>query len=106
MATRTLTEADDGRDVVLHEHDAVVVRLTENAVTGYQWTAAASGDCVVLEEAGYAPPEAATPGAAGVRNFRMRAAASGVCEVEFRLRRAWETDRSPERTLRIRLRVE
>jgi predicted secreted protein len=76
MATRTLTEADDGRDVVLHDHDTATVRLVENASTGYQWTGAAAGPCIVLEDNGSAPAEA--PGAAATHTFLVRTATPGT----------------------------
>jgi len=110
MATRTLTEADDRRDVVLHPGDTAVVRLTETPATGHQWTATVHGSCVVPEDAGFAPPGAAppgsaAPGAAGTRSFRLRAAAPGMCDVEFRLGRVWETGRSPERSVLLHVLV-
>jgi len=102
----TLTEADSGREITLRPRETAVVELEENATTGFRWTAAASGACVAVEDAGFLPSTGTAPGAAGTHTFQLRAATPGSCDVEFRLRRSWETGRPPARSLTMRLRVE
>ncbi|MEV4641144.1 protease inhibitor I42 family protein [Actinoplanes sp. NPDC049548] len=102
----TLTETDSGREISLRPAESVVVELEENATTGFQWTAAASAGCVVVEDSGSLAPSGAAPGAAGARTFQVRAATPGTCDVEFRLGRSWESDRPPARSVRMRFRVE
>lgn len=79
--------------------DEVVIRLPENATTGYVWSAAV-GEGLELVGDEMAPPEGGV-GATGERLFRVRAVAPGRGEVLLRLGRVWETAPTEERHVAV-----
>lgn len=99
--------------------DEVVIRLPENATTGYVWSVHSVGDGLTLVEdtmvppspAGGTPPDRsrfpegiAPPGAGGERFVRVRATAPTRTEVVLRLARPWETEPLQERHVAVAVR--
>ena len=95
-------EASDGAVIALNVYDEVVVRLPENATTGYLWSAAVDGANVDVVDDRSVPPRAgAGAGAAGERLIRLRANAPGAATVTLRLGRAWESAPAEERRMTV-----
>lgn len=89
-------EVTDAGTVEAGVGDEVVIRLPENATTGYVWTVTVTGLELVDDE--MVPPGADKGvGAAGERLVRVRAVAPGRGEVVLRLGRAWEQTPVEER---------
>jgi inhibitor of cysteine peptidase len=84
--------------------DSVVITLTENGTTGYQWTVDSDSDHAVVESNEYAPPGRAAPGAAGQRVVKLAAQRPGSARVRLHLKRPWEEDAAEHRDLTIVIR--
>jgi len=101
----SLTAADNGKTVELHVGDAAVLRLPENATTGYRWAVdAADGSVVEIAEGEYI----ATPnrvGAGGEAQWIVRAKAAGATQVKLKHWREWEGERSVIERYEISLRI-
>jgi predicted secreted protein len=78
--------------------DLVRIEVAENPTTGYRWVLAPeSAGLVDVEESRFEGPEAAKPGAGGLRRFALRlrgGARRGV--IELRLARPWRPDEPVE----------
>jgi len=100
-----LTAADNGKTVELHVGDAAVLRLPENATTGYRWAVdAADGSVVEIAEGEYI----ATPnrvGAGGEAQWIVHAKAAGATQVKLKHWREWEGERSVIERYEISLRI-
>ncbi len=94
-----------GSHVAVVPGDRVVIRVEENATTGYQWSVARTPDPLELESSELALPQAPAPGAAGERRFVFRAHRSGQGELLLTLRRAWEVGESPAATFDVHVTV-
>lgn len=82
--------------------DEVVLRLPENATTGYVWSVQSMGDGLTLVDDTMVPGGDA-PGAAGARVMRIRVAGAGSTEVVLHLGRPWELGPAEERRIAIRV---
>jgi predicted secreted protein len=76
--------------------DEVIVRLTENSTTGYQWAVRDAGPALAVESSEVAGVPGAAPGAAGERVIRFRAKQPGTAVVSLVLERPWEHAQSPQ----------
>jgi predicted secreted protein len=93
---------ESGTVATVKPGDEIVLRLPENATTGYQWTVdSVAGPIDVVSSDLTAPFE--RPGAAGERVVRLRAAAPGSAAARLALSRAWETE--PVERFEVRLEV-
>ncbi|WP_165865676.1 protease inhibitor I42 family protein [Vallicoccus soli] len=81
--------------------DVLVVRLAEQATTGYAWQADVPDGLALVTDA--AVPGGPAPGAAGARLLRLRADRPGSYEVGLRLQRAWEAAPLQRRGLTVRV---
>lgn len=72
--------------------DRVVIKLPENATTGYQWTISEVGEPLEVESNDFVPPGQIVPGAAGQRIIVIRPRRSGRARVGLDLKRAWEPE--------------
>jgi len=88
----TSVEADVG--------DEVVLRLPENATTGYIWSVQSIGGGLTLV-ADTMVPGGAAPGAAGARVMRMRVVGASGAELVLRLGRPWESEPAEERRIAV-----
>src|SRR4051812_4443896 len=86
-----LSDQDSGRTVEVALGNVVIVRLKENATTGYRWTIENSGG---LEEAGSKLETGGAIGVGGLREFQFRAVRTGVHELRLKNWREWEGDGS------------
>ena len=85
----------------------VLVRLPQNASTGYVWSLVSLGDGLALVDdlvQAARPTDlemTPAPGASSERVFRLRAVGPGVWPVHLRLARPWEAAPLEERRLTI-----
>jgi len=95
-SVHALTEADHGRLVVVEVGDEIVIRLSGNASTGYQWersspTEFESTALAPIAEADYESLGSA-PGSPGLFTFRYIAVERGTVTLQFEYRRPWEDE--------------
>jgi len=81
-------------EVSVKAGDVVVVRLPELGAAGYEWRVAALDPPGLPVESAQESAQGVAPGAAGVKEFRVRPPAPGRVRVEFELARPW--DPAPE----------
>jgi inhibitor of cysteine peptidase len=81
---------DQGAHVTASPGDRIVIRVPENATTGYQWEVDEVAEPLELESSELIPPQEAAPGAGGERRVVVRARESGQAKVALKLQRAWE----------------
>ena len=87
---------EDAANVVVSPGDRVVIRVPENASTGYQWSVEELTAPRELESSELAATAEAAPGAAGERVVKLRATDQGEGQLVLVLSRAWERDTSSE----------
>lgn len=97
----TLTEAEDGHEVVLAVGDELVVLLDENPTTGYRW-AVTCAEGFELAEDSYEPAQPMAFGSGGRRELHFRATAAGRAELELSHRQEWEGEGSARGHFRAR----
>ncbi|WP_426338040.1 protease inhibitor I42 family protein [Pseudoduganella sp. S-14] len=83
-------EAQAGSSVILAEGELLIVRLKENASTGYRWAVEQTGG-LAWEDSGSGP--AGVPGGAGIHEFRARADRVGRHDICLKHWRDWEGER-------------
>ncbi len=94
-AVVTLTRVDDGKAIEVQPGDTIIVRLDENATTGFQWAVDKSGDDILtLQNSDYAPAPGSKIGGGGQRIFTFRAQKAGAVGLQLKLWRQWEGDKS------------
>ncbi len=81
-----------GASVSASASDRIVIKLPENATTGYQWTLAEAGGPLEVESNDFVPPGQIIPGAAGHRVVVIKPRGSGRARVSLDLKRAWESE--------------
>jgi inhibitor of cysteine peptidase len=93
---------EGGSVVAIDVGDVLVVRVPQNATTGYLWHLVAGDGLTAL---GDETDSAATaPGSAGRRTFRVRADEAGERRVGLRLQRPWEDEVAEERRVDVTVR--
>jgi inhibitor of cysteine peptidase len=104
---RTLGPADAGTDIEVPAGSAFVLRLPENASTGYQWEVVerpAGLECLADRSV---PARGLTPGAAGAHEFEFAVStepgAPSSGQLVLHLRRSWEATREPVETFAVTL---
>jgi inhibitor of cysteine peptidase len=109
MSDGAVHEVDESEsDAVLDvaHGDAIDVRLTENATTGFRWRIKAAGAPVLeLEEDRASAGPKDRPGASGSRRLRFRAAAAGSATIELVYARRVPVNAEPAKTFVLRVRV-
>jgi inhibitor of cysteine peptidase len=96
----TQIEARGSGTVEADVGDEVVIRLPENATTGYLWSVALSGgNLEVVGDTFTSPAEGI--GSGGERMIRVRGTAAGRGDVTLRLGRPWEDSPVEERLLTV-----
>jgi inhibitor of cysteine peptidase len=90
VTTIELSEADNGRTIVVGQGQMVAVRLDENPLTGYRWQwLVQPPETLQLVRTTFVAPQPGSPGAAGTRSWLLQAAQGGTAHLRFELRRAW-----------------
>lgn len=85
--------------VVLDRGDVLVVRLAENATTGYVWQVEAGEALTVVDDR--SGPGGAAPGSGGHRVVRLSADRAGTWPLVLRLGRPWEDGPVDERRVDV-----
>jgi inhibitor of cysteine peptidase len=103
---RTIESNQSGQTITMAVGDTIMVRLPENASTGFRWTLLSSGEpaCAIIDEQ-REPPAPATPGAGGRHAWQLQARAAGECDFKLAYRRPWEEGSAPARQFDIHIRV-
>lgn len=83
-------EGQSGSAVHLLPGEVLAIRLKENPSTGYRWSVE-SADGLAPEDGA---SSASLPGAAGVREFRFRAVATGPHQLSLKHWRDWQGEGS------------
>jgi predicted secreted protein len=89
------------REVRVALGDDLVVRLPENATTGYRWHVEGLHGALRVETDAYAPPGRLLPGAGGTRELRLRPTQAGEGRLELALRQPWGDDVAERYALRV-----
>jgi inhibitor of cysteine peptidase len=96
---------ESGGRVAVAADDRVVIRLPENATTGYQWTIDDMPSSLEVERNEMIPPGSAAPGAAGERLIVLRATGAGTSQVRLGLRRTWDPAQPPLQTFETEIEI-
>jgi len=101
LFTVEIDESSAGSIQRLDVGDLLVVRLSGNATTGYEWarvepTAFDDSPVQIVEEGDYQADACGLVGAPGEFVFRYRAMQQGTVTIAFEHRRPWETDQPIE----------
>jgi inhibitor of cysteine peptidase len=95
ISVMTLTQADNGKAVMVRSGEKIVLRLNENPTTGFQWALEQDNDEIVeLVESDYIQAPSAGVGAGGQHVWTFKAKKSGSARIALKLWRAWEGDKS------------
>lgn len=104
-----LTEADNGKQIILKPGDGLTVTLESNPTTGYSWQVvqldqtvlSADGEPEYKQDSG----SEGVAGAGGTQTFRFKAMNSGKTSLELGYMRPWESVQ-PVETYTIQVEVE
>jgi inhibitor of cysteine peptidase len=102
-------ESFDGRKIELHVGETLLVKLPENASTGYRWIippeSARKLEKILRTEEQPVPGPGNLIGRPGLRNFYFQALKPGKVELELYYQRPWETSKPPARKFRLHIRI-
>jgi inhibitor of cysteine peptidase len=101
----TVTEVEDSKTVNIRTGDIIVVRLTENATTGYRWALdGVDSSLIAVDEAQYSNPSSSV-GSPGEVTWRIEAKGPGTVEIKLKLWRQWEGEKSVQKRFGISLAI-
>jgi inhibitor of cysteine peptidase len=104
-AAIVLVERDNGRTIELGVGDTVLLRLPENATTGYRWALdCVDPDLLCGHEARYFG-HAAAVGSGGIVEWQLDVKAPGTAAVRLKLWRHWEGETSVKGRFAVTLRI-
>lgn len=81
-----------GTRITVAASDRIIIRLRENATTGYQWSLSEIDGPLQVDSNEIFPPEPMIPGAAAERVIVARPRGTGPARVSLQLKRAWEPE--------------
>jgi predicted secreted protein len=90
---KTVTAKDDEKLVNLSVGDKLVIRLSGNYTTGYQWEVIKGFDDDVIRQEGkgeYKPEKTGRVGSGGIAVFTFTAIGTGRTDINLEYRRPWE----------------
>lgn len=94
VSMHVLTDADDGKIQAVDVGDDILIQLSGNASTGFQWERtspiALEGTPLEPVEEGSYKSLGSMPGSPGLFSFRYSAANQGTVTLTFAYLRAWE----------------
>jgi predicted secreted protein len=76
------------------------IRLTENPTTGYRWHYELADKSVLAYLSDDYLSKGTLPGSAGYRSFSFLGSVAGTANIQFKLRRSWESS-PPQRALQV-----
>ena len=102
-----LTERDQGKTIIVHPGDTIVIQLDENPTTGFTWEIQEEDEHVLKRvNSEYTPPPEGTIGIGGVRLFTFEAKHVGTAQLELKYWRSFVGDSSIMQRYDITVRVE
>jgi predicted secreted protein len=90
MTVHEFTIEASGEAVDASSGDRIVVRIPENATTGYRWVVGELPGCVELAGDELVPPQRTQPGAGGERVVTLVATHPGSARIVLELAQPWE----------------
>jgi inhibitor of cysteine peptidase len=100
-----LTAADDAKTVELRVGSDAVLRLPENATTGYRWAVDAVDRSLIEIKEGQYLSASNTVGSGGEAQWILHAKAAGVTQLKLKRWRHWEGERSVIERYEVTLRI-
>ncbi len=99
----TVTDADNGKSIEVAKGGTLLVRLTSNPTTGYEWVVTGNPATLELLKSDFArDPEAKNMvGAGGTQTLQFAATAAGSAALKLEYRRPWEKDVAAAKTFRV-----
>ena len=92
----TLTEAQNGKTVVVDQGASLIISLESNPGTGYKWQIGKNDNAILkFVDQSALPPKTPMPGARGRQMFKFKAIASGNDAFELEYVRPWEKGVAP-----------
>lgn len=105
MATLALAKDDNGGTFESGQGDEIVLRLPENATTGYRWYVDRADESLEQMADSYQPDPDVRIGSGGVREFRFRARAAGAAKLELKHWQAWEGESSVTERFAVEIQI-
>jgi inhibitor of cysteine peptidase len=101
-----VTDAQNGKTIVIARDAPLVIALESNPSTGYSWRLSNNDGAIVkfIDQSTF-PPMVAMPGAAGHQMFKFKAIAAGSDSIELEYLRPWEKGVAPAKKFRIEVTV-
>jgi len=101
----TIRESDDGKMIELRIGASAILRMPENATSGYRWALDGPDAAIVtVREDGFIG-HAATIGSAGTMQWTLIAKAAGTTQIRLKLWRHWEGDASVLKRFAVTLQI-
>ena len=96
------------KQITVNPGSELVVKLSSNPSTGYNWTDAALGTAGVLTQTDskYVAPTGGAVGAAGTQVWTFKASAKGITTVKADYSRPWEGGEKAEWTFQLTVTVD
>jgi inhibitor of cysteine peptidase len=105
----SLTEAENGQQVILGPSESLTITLQSNPTTGYSWQVLEIDPTVLAQEGDpeyrQSPGSEGLVGAGGTETFHFKAAESGETSLKLGYMRTWESE-PPVETFEIRVVVQ
>lgn len=97
-----ITQADDQSNITVPVGGVIGLHLGENPSTGFQWSfEQLDSSLEIVEEEFHVAGTPLVPGAAGVHEWRLRAAATGRHTLRMRHSQPWEGDAAVDRRFTV-----
>jgi len=103
----TVTDHDNGRDIDLASNETLIVKLSSNPSTGYNWAVLGDPAPLKLQKTSYRKNSQSSQvvGAPGVQTFQFSPGSAGIANLNFAYRRSWEYNVPPAKSFSIRVNV-
>jgi inhibitor of cysteine peptidase len=91
----SLTDADNGKQIIVQSGDTLTLTLVSNPTTGYSWQVLEIDNAVLVQDGDpeyrQSPGAEGLVGAGGTETFRFKAIGSGETSLELGYMRPWES---------------
>jgi len=101
----TLTDGDNGGSLDLHVGDTLLLRLPENATTGYRWSFDGLDTTILSARDGEYARSSDAVGSGGDRTWTLTPNAAGTTTLRLKLWREWEGDSSIKKRFEVTLAI-
>jgi inhibitor of cysteine peptidase len=101
-----VTEAQNGKTIVIAKYAPLIIALESNPSTGYSWRVSKNDSAIVklIEQSAF-PPMMRMPGAPSHEMFKFKAIATGSDSIELEYLRPWEKGVAPVKKFSIEVTV-